>query len=296
LHALRFCSSNDVHMLSMTRFTFACAAIACAVAAIPLPTASACAETRVALLIENSAYANDPQVSRIGALHLRCQSDSSPFSSPPEAGTGGLPVEAPRSPSAATPGPGPQGAAVTAQKAVLYEEDPANSIGQRFSGSVLWRTEHVTPRSGQPAELAIRAYVEVPERKLAMTWSLRSNTDKSLPATHVVEITFKLPPNFPPGGISRVPGILAKAAEQIRGTPLAGLAVNVRAGSFLIGLSSSDADKTRNLELLGAREWFDIAIIYSNNRRAILAFEKGDPGRRVFAEAFKAWDQQAAEK
>jgi hypothetical protein len=41
----------------------------------------------------------------------------------------------------------------------------------------------------QPPELAIRADVEVPERKLAMTWWLRRNTDKGLPATHTVEIT-----------------------------------------------------------------------------------------------------------
>jgi hypothetical protein len=30
---------------------------------------------------------------------------------------------------------------------------------------------------------------------------------------------------------------------------------------------------------------------YNNNRRAILAIEKGAPGDRVFAEAFKTWKQ-----
>jgi hypothetical protein len=80
-----------------------------------------------------------------------------------------------------------------AQKVVLYEEDPSNPNGRRFVGSAIWRTEMVTPGPGQPAELAIRADIEVPERKLAMTWSLHRNTDKSLPATHTVEINFKLP-------------------------------------------------------------------------------------------------------
>jgi hypothetical protein len=37
-----------------------------------------------------------------------------------------------------------------------------------------------------------------------MTWSLRRNTDKGLPATHTVEIMFKLPADFPSGGISNV--------------------------------------------------------------------------------------------
>jgi hypothetical protein len=198
----------------------------------------------------------------------------------------------PGSPQApAAPGPATQAAVPAAQKVVLYEEDPADPNGKRFVGSAIWRTETVTPGPGQPPELAIRADVEVPERKLAMTWSLRRNTDKGLPATHTVEIMFKLPADFPSGGISNVPGILMKQAEQTRGTPLAGLAVKVTPGFYLIGLSNADADKDRNLQLLKERSWFDIPVVYNNNRRAILALEKGTPGERVFADAFKAWKQ-----
>ena len=198
----------------------------------------------------------------------------------------------PGSPQApAAPGPATQAAVPAAQKVVLYEEDPADPNGKRFVGSAIWRTETVTPGPGQPPEVAIRADVEVPERKLAMTWSLRRNTDKGLPATHTVEIMFKLPADFPSGGISNVPGILMKQAEQTRGTPLAGLAVKVTPGFYLIGLSNADADKDRNLQLLKERSWFDIPVVYNNNRRAILALEKGTPGERVFADAFKAWKQ-----
>jgi hypothetical protein len=82
-----------------------------------------------------------------------------------------------------------------------------------------------------------------------------------------------------------------KQAEQTRGVPLAGLAVKVTNGYYLIGLSSVDADKERNLQLLKERGWFDIPVVYNNNRRAILAMEKGTPGDRAFAEAFKAWKQ-----
>ena len=198
----------------------------------------------------------------------------------------------PGSPQApAAPGPATQAAVPAAQKVVLYEEDPADPNGKRFVGSAIWRTETVTPGPGQPPELAIRADVEVPERKLAMTWSLRRNTDKGLPATHTVEIMFKLPADFPSGGISNVPGILMKQAEQTRGTPLAGLAVKVTPGFYLIGLSNAETDKDRNLQLLKERSWFDIPVVYNNNRRAILALEKGTPGERVFADAFKAWKQ-----
>ena len=191
----------------------------------------------------------------------------------------------------ATPAPGAVPGAGAAQKVVLYEEDPADPNGKRFVGSAIWRTETVTPGPGQPPELAIRADVEVPERKLAMTFSFRRNTDKGLPATHTVEITFKLPADFPAGGISNVPGILMKQAESTRGVPLAGLAVKVTPGFYLVGLSNQEADKDRNLQLLKERGWFDIPVVYNNNRRAIIALEKGPPGDRVFAEAFKTWKQ-----
>jgi hypothetical protein len=193
---------------------------------------------------------------------------------------------------ASVPGsPGTAPAAAVAQKVVLYEEDPADPNGKRFVGSAIWRTEAVTPGPGLPPELAVRADVEVPERKLAMTWSFRRNTDKGLPASHTIEIMFKLPPDFPAGGISGVPGILMKQAEQTRGVALAGHAVKVTAGFYLVGLSNSDTEKERNLQLLKDRGWFDIPVVYNNNRRAILAMEKGTPGERAFADAFKAWKQ-----
>jgi hypothetical protein len=196
---------------------------------------------------------------------------------------------------AVTPAPlptntAPAGAAV-AQRVVLYEEDPADPQGKRFVGSAIWRTETVSPGPGQAAEVAVRADVEIPERRIAMTWSLRRNSDPNLPASHTVEIMFRLPQDFPSGGVSNVPGILMKQAEQSRGTPLSGLAVKVTTGFFLIGLSSTEADRERNVQLLKERAWFDIPVVYGNNRRAILALEKGTPGERAFEEAFKAWRQ-----
>jgi hypothetical protein len=196
---------------------------------------------------------------------------------------------------AVTPAPlptntAPAGAAV-AQRVVLYEEDPADPQGKRFVGSAIWRTESVSPGPGQAAEVAVRADVEIPERRIAMTWSLRRNSDPNLPASHTVEIMFRLPQDFPSGGVSNVPGILMKQAEQSRGTPLSGLAVKVTTGFFLIGLSSTEADRERNVQLLKERAWFDIPVVYGNNRRAILALEKGTPGERAFEEAFKAWKQ-----
>ena len=184
-----------------------------------------------------------------------------------------------------------QSGPAVAQRVVLYEEEPNDPQGKRYVGSAIWRTETVSPGPGRPPELAIRADVEIPERKLNMSFSIRRNTDQTLPASHTIEVMFNLPPDFASGGISNVPGVLMKQAEQTRGTPLAGLAVKVTNNFFLIGLSAVEADQARNIQLLKERAWFDIPIVYNNNRRAILAIEKGTPGERAFQEAFAAWKQ-----
>lgn len=182
-------------------------------------------------------------------------------------------------------------AAAVAQKVVLYDEDPNDPQGKRYVGSAIWRTETVSPGPGLAPELAVRADIEIPERKLRMTWSLRRNTDKALPASHTIEILFTLPADFPEGGIGNVPGVLMKQNEQARGVPLAGLAVKVTNGYFLVGLSAVDVDLQRNVQLLKERDWFDIPVVYTSGKRAILAMEKGTPGTRAFEEAFRAWGQ-----
>jgi hypothetical protein len=182
-----------------------------------------------------------------------------------------------------------QAIAPVAQRVVLYEEDPNDPAGKQYIGSAIWRTETVSPGPGLAQELAVRADVEVPDRRITMTWSIRRNTDPSLPASHTVEITFSLPADFAGGGIDKVPGILMKQAEQTRGIPLAGQAVKVTTGFFLIGLSAVEADVQRNVQLLKERAWFDVPVVYNNGRRAILAMEKGTPGERAFEQAFAAW-------
>lgn len=178
-----------------------------------------------------------------------------------------------------------------AQKAILYEEDPDDPQGKRYIGSVLWRTETVSPGPGLAPELAIRADVDVPERRMKMTMSLRRNADKALPASHTLEIVFNVPADFAGGGVANVPGVLMKSGEQTRGTPLAGLAVKVTTGYFLVGLSATEAELQRNLQLLRERPWFDIPVVYNDGKRAILGVEKGPAGERVFEDALRAWGQ-----
>jgi len=178
-----------------------------------------------------------------------------------------------------------------AQRVVLYEEDPEDQNGKRFIGSAVWRTETLSRGANQPPDVVVRADIEIPDRKMTLKWTLQRNTDKGMPASHTVEVLFKLPADFAHKGVQNVPGVLMKESEQARGTPLAGLGVKVTDGYFLIGLSTVDSEMQRNIDLLKTRPWFDMPIVYTDGRRAIMAVEKGTPGERAFNEAFAAWKQ-----
>ena len=178
------------------------------------------------------------------------------------------------------------------QRVVLFDEDPSDPKGRQYVGSVIWRTEPIKAFGNQKADIAVRADIDIPDRKFKMMMSFRRNTDTSLRASHTAELTFILPRDFAGGGVGNVPGILMKSNEQARGTPLAGLAVKVTDGFFLVGLSNVDADRARNLQLLKERSWFDMPLVYANQRRAIIAIEKGAPGERAFKDAFTAWEEE----
>jgi hypothetical protein len=183
--------------------------------------------------------------------------------------------------------------APAAQRVVLYEEDPndSNGSGKHYEGTVTWSLENIAAGPGQPMDKAIRGDIVIPERNMTATFTLRRNTDKDLPASHTVSIVFTLPPDFSHGGIQEIRALLMKQTEPARGVQLAGLSVKVTTGFFLIGLSATEGDVQRNIQLLKERGWFDIAIGYTDNRRAIMAVEKGPQGDRVFADAFAAWGQ-----
>ena len=81
-----------------------------------------------------------------------------------------------------------------------------------------------------------------------------------------------------------------KQPGQIEGSPLWGNA-EIDAELPEIRLSAVGADAQYNLQLLKGQPAFDVAVVFSNVRRAFLLIEKGPVGERVFAEAFAAWKQ-----
>jgi hypothetical protein len=214
---------------------------------------------------------------------------------PPDHSSPAVPASPAIAPSPSiAPNPMAPSTPAAAGTAVLYEEDPDVPTGKRFPGDVHWRLDTKADAKGGAAETVVRARVEVPDRGMALAATFGRNRDKSLPATHTIELIFTLPVGFTHGGIENVPGILMKASETAPGVPLGGVSVKVTTLYFLIGLTNREHEREANMRLLHERAWFDLPIVYSDKRRAILAFDKGRDGERAFSEAFAAWDDESA--
>jgi hypothetical protein len=133
------------------------------------------------------------------------------------------------------------------------------------------------------------ANIDVPERNMKVKMTIRRNTDQTLPASHVVEVVVTVPANFPGRSIREVPRVVLKPAEDARGQPLIGAAAKVDNNFFWVALSGEAQDIAANTKLLQEREWFDLPLLYESGQRAIVTFEKGTPGDRVFQRALTAW-------
>src|SRR5690606_26367217 len=118
--------------------------------------------------------------------------------------------------------------------------------------------------------------------------------DASLPASHLMEVNFRVTDSFIGGSIAGLPGVLLKNEELVQGTPLVGASARVVGNSFLFALSASPADITANSNLLTSRKWMDLALIYATGKRAIITLEKDATAEAMFTEVVGAWNGQPA--
>ncbi|CAN7430393.1 hypothetical protein [Rhizobium sp. LjRoot258] len=192
---------------------------------------------------------------------------------------------------AATP---PAGAATQAaplgstEKMFLYEERIGQSSPTAIQGSVVWTLQHEAGSDGRQ-EATVQATVTVPERNLSAQLTFKRNSDASLPASHIVEVVFSLPPNFEGGAIESVQRISLKRTEQDRGDALIAVPAKITDDFHMIALNDYPDARKANLDLLASRDWIDIPITYRNGRRALLTMQKGTTGGEAFNAAIKEW-------
>ena len=180
------------------------------------------------------------------------------------------------------------------QKAVFYEEKTGTEEGTVDTGAVVWSVVQDSPGADQPAEAAIRGEVNVPDKGFKLKLTIKRNGDKTLPASHIIELAFTVTDSFKGGSVEGVQRVTFKDTEQAPGNPLVGVPANFGDGFFLIALTDEKSAVENNLALMSRLSWIDIPLTYKSGRRALISIEKGIPGDKVFQEVFKAWTAKAA--
>ena len=180
------------------------------------------------------------------------------------------------------------------QKAVFYEEKTGTEEGTVDTGAVVWTVVQDSPGADQPAEAAIRGEVNVPDKGFKLKLTIKRNGDKTLPASHIIELAFTVTDSFKGGSVEGVQRVTFKDTEQAPGNPLVGVPANFGDGFFLIALTDEKSAVENNLALMSRLSWIDIPLTYKSGRRALISIEKGIPGDKVFQEVFKAWTAKAA--
>ncbi|MET3614744.1 hypothetical protein ABID16_003081 [Rhizobium aquaticum] len=208
------------------------------------------------------------------------------------------PAQTPSTP-ATTPGTTPATTPATSQpetasaqqatpvKMFLYEERLGQASPTALEGTVTWSVKN-DDQDGHKGKM-IQGDISVPGRKMSAIFALRKNNDPTLPASHIIELTFSLPKDFEGRGIESVLRISMKDKEQEQGDALVAVPAKITDYFHMVALNAfADAVKN-NLNLLKSRDWIDIPVTYSNGRRALLTLQKGPEGQKVFDEVISSW-------
>lgn len=173
---------------------------------------------------------------------------------------------------------------INEQRAIFYTQGSENTPGQASQGSVTW--SRIDRPDGLPA---IQAQITLADPEMDVVITISKNTDVELPASHLIEVTFDGVPNLAGAAIDKIPALVIKSSEQARGQPLAGANVPVTESLFWIALSDEAEQVASNLATLRDGTWFDMPLLFKDQKRALITFEKGGQGEALFKEVLAAW-------
>lgn len=178
--------------------------------------------------------------------------------------------------------------ALAGEKMFLYEERLGQTAPTAIEGAVSWSLQREPGENGAQ-EPVVQGRIAVPGRGLTALITVKRNADPSLPASHLIEIVFSVPPDFEGGAIDSVQRIAMKQTEQDRGNALIAVPAKITDDFHMIALNDFPDARATNLELLRSRDWMDIPLAYRNGRRALLTLQKGPAGVQAFNEAIREW-------
>ncbi|MBX3569535.1 MAG: hypothetical protein KF914_15850 [Rhizobiaceae bacterium] len=256
----------------------------------PAPAAPAPADQAAAAPADAPAAAADPSAEAPADAVPPADTATAPDAAP-AADTAPLADAAAGEAAPASPAPtaGTAQALPVGQRAIFYEERTNVAEASAEPGNIVWSIVQESPGGDLPPEPAIRAEATIPGKDVQLRMTIRRNADRSLPASHIIEMIFLTPQGFEGGGIDNVLRVSLKGSEQEAGSPLLGIPAKIADGFFLIALNDAKPDIAANTSLLGRQSWIDVPVQYKSGRRALFTMEKGIPGTKVFDEALKAW-------
>lgn len=175
------------------------------------------------------------------------------------------------------------------QSLLLEASDDGRTGALPFSGTIEW--SQGKDETGLPT---IIGKASIPARNLGVDLLIRKNVDATLPASHLMEVNFRVSDSFIGGSVAGLPGVLLKNEELVQGQPLVGASARVVGNSFLFALSAAPEDQKANSELLSSRKWMDLALIYATGKRAIITLEKDAAAERLFSDVVGEWGNTAS--
>ena len=173
----------------------------------------------------------------------------------------------------------------------IFIEEQAGGIGdaKKTEGRVTWKLDTLTSGTMGTADLGVRATIDLTDAGLTASLLFRKNRDLSSANAYLIEVNFQSVGDAPNGKIRDISLPELRPDEKTRGVALAGIPVPVSDNVFLVGLNALPADMKRNIELIQKQNWFFIQVRFATGKRALLLFEKGKTGDRVFEDAIQTW-------
>src|SRR5882672_3948972 len=183
-----------------------------------------------------------------------------------------------------------EGTTESIEEATYYEATSGTVPLKGPNGSARWRTRIEGAASGSHSTV-ITLDLLIPERGLAMMMAIRRDAGENAAMTHLLEFKFSDRRGAPIDSIAGLGNILMKEVDGSRGSALAGLSIKVAPGVFLFGLSAERDDARHNAEALRALSRLDILVKFADGSAAIISFNKGASGERVFEAALADWER-----
>lgn len=170
-------------------------------------------------------------------------------------------------------------------EAVLTEDSGPDQTHSSES-TVLWSSGFDT--NGWPVIVADAEFPGV-----ALHLLITRNSDERLPAFAVLDFTFTLAADHPGKSVARLAGVLGRKGDETVGKQFQGGSAKIEDNVFLYALSNAKADAAHNDALLLNSQFFDIAFVYDDKRRAIINLGLDAPTQAFVGAIVAMWKQSA---